>query len=247
MLQQVAASCSAVTVVVVCRLFHSARSCKIGSAKCSNFKPKSVHLPRYWRMDWWLPGAIDADEHHVAVVSFFLAEDLQTTTAVSFRGIFQQVAAKCSGVTVVVCRLFHSARSCKIGSAKCSNFKPQSVHLPRYWPMDWWLPGAIDADKHHVAVVSFFPGRGPPDNYSGVIPRHFPAGCCQMQRSDSSCVPTVPQCKIGSAKCSNFKPHEFPVVTAQQLTVGLCRPPRPTGTKQGTSMSMVFLRQIKKS
>jgi hypothetical protein len=46
-----------------------------------------------------LPGAIDADKHHVAVVSIFLAEDLQTTTAVSFRGIFQQVAASCSGVT----------------------------------------------------------------------------------------------------------------------------------------------------
>ena len=77
---------------------------------------------------------------------------------------------------------------CKIGSAKCSNFKQQSVHLPRYWPMDWWLPGAIDADKRHVAVVSFFSGRGPPDNYSGVIPRHFPAGCCQMQRSNTAVV-----------------------------------------------------------
>ena len=50
-----------------------------------------------------LPGAIDADKHHVAVVSIFLAEDLQTTTAVSFRGIFQQVAAKCSGVTPLLC------------------------------------------------------------------------------------------------------------------------------------------------
>ena len=120
--------------------------------------------------------------------------------------MLQQVAASCSAVTVVVvCRLFHSARSCKIGSAKCSNFKPKSVYLPRYWPMDWWLPGAIDADEHHVAVVSFFPGRGPPDNYSGVIPRHFPAGCCQMQRSDSSCVQTVPQCKIMQDRLSKVQ------------------------------------------
>ena len=86
------------------------------------------------------------------------------------------------------CSCVPTVPQCKIGSAKCSNFKPQSVHLPRYWPMDWWLPRAIDADKHHVAVVSFFPGRGPPDNYSGVIPRHFPAGCCQMQRSDTAVV-----------------------------------------------------------
>ena len=82
-----------------CSCVPTVPQCKIGSAKCSNFKPQSVHLPRYWPMDWWLPGAIDADKRHVAVVSFFLAEDLQTTTAVSFRGIFQQVAAKCSGVT----------------------------------------------------------------------------------------------------------------------------------------------------
>ena len=33
-----------------------------------------------------------------------------------------------------------------------------------------------------------FSGRGPPDNYSGVIPRHFPAGCCQMQRSNTAVV-----------------------------------------------------------
>ena len=55
-----------------------------------------------------------------------------------------------------------------------------------------------------------------------------------MQRSDRcSCVPAVPQCKIGSAKCSNFKPHEFPVVTAQQLRVGLCRPPRTNRYQTG--------------
>ena len=49
------------------------------------------------------------------------------------------------------------------------------------------LPGPIDADKQDVAVVSIFLA-GPPDNYSGVIPRHFPAGCCQVQRSDTAVV-----------------------------------------------------------
>ena len=81
---------------VVCRLFHSARSAQQSAATSSHRACICRDIGR-WIGDYL--GRSMQTNTTLLWSHFFLAEDLQTTTAVSFRGIFQQVAAKCSGVT----------------------------------------------------------------------------------------------------------------------------------------------------
>ena len=45
---------------------------------------------------------------------------------------------------------------CKIGSAKCSNFKPQRVHLPRYWLMDLWLLSSYQSFDPSIYLIIYF-------------------------------------------------------------------------------------------
>ena len=85
---------------VVCRLFHSARSAQQSAATSSHRACICRDIGR------WIGDYLGRSMQTNATLlwsHFFLAEDLQTTTAVSFRGIFQQVAAKCSGVTPLLC------------------------------------------------------------------------------------------------------------------------------------------------
>ena len=88
------------TAVVVCRLFHSARSAQQSAATSSHRACICRDIGR-WIGDYL--GRSMQTNTTLLWSHFFLAEDLQTTTAVSFRGIFQQVAAKCSGVTPLLC------------------------------------------------------------------------------------------------------------------------------------------------
>ena len=117
---------------------------KISSKMFCKFRPQVAHLQRSWQMDQPLPRAIQTIQtgtSRVTALQFRMSSDMWP----KFRPPWAQLLKLADGSVVawVIQSMVATARQSKISWGMSSKFRPHFWQLPRSWPMDPLLPGAM--------------------------------------------------------------------------------------------------------